>query len=545
MTPLPSGNRNESTVRCCGVAHPSLLGELATRWNQKRQKLSIVLALGLVAICVSAWQLTLPEFLSYYDTGVYVGAAIHFVNGTLPYARFTFVEPPGIVLILSPVALLSHFIGDSGALEAARLLSVVISGINVAILAWLLRSRGRIAMMAAGLTLSSIPVAAYVDASVKLELYCVMFSLMSALVAFAGSDDGTPLTRRRVIVAGLLMGTAILIKFFAIFPLAAAFIIITRCSWRRASEFIAAAAGIFVLVSAPFFAISPRNFISQVFVDQIIRRGTPAADVGAIFRLKMLTGFAYSAHQPSSAVTVVVITLAGVVLLAAALRRSRTTALDDFLALSAILLALGLMIPDHSAIYYYYVPAPFLIGAVVTSIARIAPRHVGEFVRANLRRRSQLVVRIATAATAIGVAVGCLLWSTTVDQAEAWSFGVQSSWPNVLKHQIPAGACVIYSQTYYALAADRFATAKSRCPAEVDTYGMWLAWGDNPQHPPPKFVRLWHTNFELATYAVLSYGGSSNVPWTPALRSWFAVHYHLIHTDPGFQVFLHTSERFS
>lgn len=503
-----------------------------------RRHFAVALLLGLVASGVALWQLTLPEFLSFYDTGVYVGAAIHFVNGTIPYAHFTFVEPPGIVVILSPIAVLGHFIGSSGVLATARALSVVVSGINVAALAWLVRAHGWIAMVGAGLALSTLPVSAYVDSGVKLDLYCVFFVLLSALTIFGGTSEIHQVSRRRTLAAGMLMGAALLVKFIAFFPLIAAILLVARRSRRQALEFGAAAAGIFAVVCTPFFVEAPRNFISQVFIDQVVRRGSmPFTFSEVSSRLRMLTGFGYSAYQPSTAVAVAVLVLAGVTVISATLRRGRSSDTDDFLSLSGVLLAVGLMLPDHTSNYYFYVPAPFLIGAVVTSIARLAPPNIVTTLGTHLGERSKTVVKIATALTAAVVIAGSVLWATTIDQAEAWAFGVETSWSNVLRTQIPEGACVVYSQVYFGLAADRFTDDGARCPHIVDSYGMWLAWGDDPLHPPPAFLRLWQRDFNQSAYAVLSYGSSSNIPWTPNLRAWFKTHFRLLHTDRGFRVY--------
>ena len=46
--------------------------------------------------------------VTQYDDGVYLGAAIRFVSGVLPYRDFVFVQPPGIVVLMSPVALLGR-----------------------------------------------------------------------------------------------------------------------------------------------------------------------------------------------------------------------------------------------------------------------------------------------------------------------------------------------------------------------------------------------------------------------------------------------------
>ena len=65
---------------------------------------------GLVALGVCAYQLSLPNVLfgyhystgNPYDDGVYLGAALHLVNGVLPYRDFVLLHPPGITLLMTP-----------------------------------------------------------------------------------------------------------------------------------------------------------------------------------------------------------------------------------------------------------------------------------------------------------------------------------------------------------------------------------------------------------------------------------------------------------
>ncbi len=59
------------------------------------------------ALAILSYQLGLPNVLfglhgyngDGYDDGVYLGAAIRFVNGVLPYRDFALLHPPGIVLL--------------------------------------------------------------------------------------------------------------------------------------------------------------------------------------------------------------------------------------------------------------------------------------------------------------------------------------------------------------------------------------------------------------------------------------------------------------
>ena len=75
---------------------------------------AIIAVASLIAMALSIYQLTRPGMLfglTEYDDGVYFGSAIRLVNGALPYRDFVLVQPPGFVLLASPVALLSRVIG--------------------------------------------------------------------------------------------------------------------------------------------------------------------------------------------------------------------------------------------------------------------------------------------------------------------------------------------------------------------------------------------------------------------------------------------------
>jgi alpha-1,2-mannosyltransferase len=78
-------------------------------------------------------------------------------NGYLPHRDFTFLHPPGLPLILAPIAALSHVVGEPVAMAIARLLTAV-TAVGVVVLAtWIVRYRGRIAMTTTGLVLACSP----------------------------------------------------------------------------------------------------------------------------------------------------------------------------------------------------------------------------------------------------------------------------------------------------------------------------------------------------------------------------------------------------
>ena len=98
---------------------------------------------GLVALGVCAYQLSLPNVLfgyhystgNPYDDGVYLGAALHLVNGVLPYRDFVLLHPPGVALLMTPIAALGRIIGTRDAMAGARLVTVLITALNAGLAA--------------------------------------------------------------------------------------------------------------------------------------------------------------------------------------------------------------------------------------------------------------------------------------------------------------------------------------------------------------------------------------------------------------------------
>src|SRR5580692_2750847 len=105
----------------------------------------IALLIFCLSLGMSLWQLSVPEFLSSYDSGVYLAATVHLVSGVLPYKDFTFVQPPGILLLMSPVAVFSRIFGTHDGFVLARVVSSFATALNAALLACLVRRRGLLA----------------------------------------------------------------------------------------------------------------------------------------------------------------------------------------------------------------------------------------------------------------------------------------------------------------------------------------------------------------------------------------------------------------
>lgn len=154
------------------------------------------------------WQLSVPEVLQSYDTAVYLAASIHFVSRALPNKDFNFVQPPGFILLMSPVALIGRLVGTHDGYILARVASSFVTALNASMLAWLVRRRGKVAMTIAGAGLALLPVALFVSSSLEPDLYCPLFVLAGSIVIFLSTFEAGSLPTRTLALAGVLFGLA-------------------------------------------------------------------------------------------------------------------------------------------------------------------------------------------------------------------------------------------------------------------------------------------------------------------------------------------------
>ena len=77
------------------------------------QNMAIAIGSGLLGFGMYLWQLTVPGIVSFYDSGVYFAASIHFVSGVLPYKDFTFVRSARDLVAYEPGGALRESIRKS------------------------------------------------------------------------------------------------------------------------------------------------------------------------------------------------------------------------------------------------------------------------------------------------------------------------------------------------------------------------------------------------------------------------------------------------
>jgi hypothetical protein len=507
----------------------------------ERRKLSetqvIAIGVGLLSLGLTLWQLTVPGYIDFYDSGVYFAASFHLISGVIPYRDFTFVQPPGILLLLSPVALLGRILGTHDGFLAGRVLSGVVTAMNASLLALLIRHRGRTAMLIAGVGLALLPVASFVSSGLRLEPYLIFFVLLGSLVIFPlrGAESANI---KRLVVGGLLFGVAAAVKLWAFFPFIALVICLVPRYRRQVFAFIGAAATAFLVLCLPFLIASPRTFISEVFVQQLGRKANATNDGGILFRLKAMTGFINTSLAPTSReVVIAFIAFLAIVVLAYSIRQDHET-VDFYVLLAALISVAGLLVGPDSYNYYGYFTAPFLLGAFGISIARVVGpirKYIGaDRAPTRVRRFGSGVYLIG----AIALTVALVFEGTQFYSSYAYAWGYSNYPYSAITNLIPADSCVVYNQVSYGMFTDRLQTSDPGCPDVVDPTGMWMACGYQLlSSPPPRCVAKWKSFFEAAQYVVLSLPDTPGVAWDPSLMAWFKSNYVLIYGEPYIYIY--------
>jgi hypothetical protein len=500
---------------------------------------------GLVALGVCAYQLSLPNVLfgyhdstgNPYDDGVYLGAALRIVNGVLPYRDFVLLHPPGVPLLMTPIAALGRAIGTRDAMAGARLVTVLITALNAGLAAIAVRNRGVGAMIMAGTALACFPLAVAADQSLLLEPYLVCFCLIGMIAMFSGGELASS---RRLVLAGAAFGFAGAIKIWAIIPILVAFAVCLP-RWKDLRTLVLGTIAGFVVPCLPFFLLAPHAFFHDVFVTQLAHTGSATAGAPSTVRLLTLTGFwgiPYLHSKTALALCFAIVLVIFVALVYGQSARSNKRA-DWFILGSAVVTTTVMFIPSSYFDHYAYFPAAFvalLIGCcaarAIRAFGTLEPRFAG--------RLGDIVVPAVASLVVIAILVPEQL-STAREY-----FSISLTEPGTIVSRLtPPGACVVSNIVTVTVLADRFDPAKKGCPAVVDPFGLWEA--TFPSHPPPysgpypePFVALWGQWLNRGNDVVLVGAKSGDlIPWSAELTSWFNSNFRPLYSQPGFYVYKH------
>jgi hypothetical protein len=528
----------------------------------------VILAATVVGLAVRAFLLTRPGFLTSgtieYDDGVYLGAAIRLLEGAMPYRDYAFVQPPGILVVALPFAVVARLGSTTAALALARVASVCASAACVPLAGNLVRHRGTVAALVTCGFLAVYPADVITARTLLLEPWMNLCCLLAVNAAFRHGKLTSP---RRLGWAGVALGFATAIKFWAALPAAA---LLGCClltgkrvtgGARRTWVYLGGLAAGFLVPVVAFAADDPAGFVRSTVLDQVSRMGTYTP---VRTRLAYLTGLiglinrsgtvsdplhsTASAFAMASNATMVLdvsgrtlpyaLTALGIVVLGAAyLRRPRSRSCLEWFALVVAVVS-AVAVGAYSAFFYHYpaFPAPWLaiaFGAAAAAAAGAAVRVAGRFGDGRVRTLLPSLGRTALTITAVVV-----LALAALEGRELAGESAQAS-PAAAAQAIPPGACVFSDQVSFTIAADRFTARQPGCPDVLDSLAqtLVLSGGVSPQGNAgtmPRVIAGWEAIFGRAQYVWLTQGFENRIPWPPQLQSWFAAHFRLIGSFPNY-----------
>ena len=486
--------------------------------------------------------------LTAYDDGVYFGASLQWVNGSLPYRDFVFVHPPGIIMLLSPLALLGKVIGSSSAFALARIVTEVVVVANAGLASLLLRRHGAAAMVLSGLGVALYPLAVFNASTVTLEPYLIFFCLLGIFGVVCATKTEVP--RRALVWAGIGFGIAGLVKVWAVFPFFAAALCVLWWYRRAGLRFVMATALTFGIPAGFFAVMSPGNFFHDVIMDQVFRQPSLYQQASIGTRLDNIFGFPYLAKpwlHPSMAVDIAVVVVI-VVLASIIVDRAQTNRADFIVVIVCAGSLACLLVGAEYQMYYSYFPIPFLVPTLVISLHRLWR---GILERAQL---SSPRPRYGMGVAALLVVVAVLLAGLNAGRDASWqrfilSYHLRGNGGNIVQPAamvsllVPPGACTISDSPAELILANRYLSSSPDCPAIVDPYGMFLAL-NNGQLPPniepltPLILDQWTAALHAARCVVLTAPLSGYVAWDPVLLGWFRKNFTSVYSARLITIYL-------
>ena len=526
--PLYSRAMDLRTVDSASIVSLEVAPAAASVPTHRISRMNESVVLGILSTMLYLYQLRLPASLSNYDTGVYVAGAIHFVHGVIPYRDFVLVQPPGLLYLLSPLTLFGIWGGAPSVLLAARVANCCISGLNVGLISGLIRQRGRLIGVAAGLAYGFLPVMIFETDAVKLEPLCTCLCLL-ALRTFKDTWKSSDVSDRQLLFAGMLFGAAATVKYWAVIPLAATTLVLLPSCRAKILNILGGAAGIFILLCSPFLVAAGGPFISQTLTSQLQRTASSGWDLSLWARIPYLLGSSSQVIDPN--VELISLILFEVVLFVAVgyvLRRQHRL-IETLVLVSAIASTTFLMLVPEWYPYYAAFSDPYLV--LVAAFAFAGARD-------GLRRSAAIDRAVRTSKRLLKVAAAIIIVVLSVNLYIQWNHAYRST-TNQLNTStskidaiVPPHSCFVTDVAYFAVEANRLATPTG-CPVIVDSGGMQLAAGGSPSPPPKNLVDRWQGILARAGYVVLESPQTPYIPWTPRLTADLHKHFTLRTRAPG------------
>lgn len=492
----------------------------------------VIAAVTLLALGLRLFYLTRPGYLlgvTEYDDGSYFGSAVRLVHGMLPYRDFVFVQPPGITLLMTPVALLARVIGTDWGLAVARIATMLAGAAGVALAGLLVRHRGVLAALIACGVVAVYPDSVAAAHTLLVEPWLVLFCLAGAVAVFDG--DQITGSRRRLIWGGAAFGFAGVVEAWAIIPVL--IVLALGLRWpRRMAAYLGGVAAGFVIPVLPFAALAPRMFYDSVIVAQVGGR-INAVRMPLWYRLRQMSGFANESQVRHLYVVGVIALIIAFVIVACALAlllaRQLPPPIEWFAFASTAAVVAIFLWPAQFHYHFSGFLAPFVGLSMALPAARamaaVRARADGSVVAQS--RAGQLLCWTAAGLAAVLLAVGT--WSQAAFESK-----LEPDAPVAMiaagRQIIPPGACVLADNSAYTIVTNRFLSSVPGCPAIDDGTGANYALSHGHSALTgagrvPAVAAMWHSAFAHAQYVWLTGLSRLRIAWNPALRAYFKANF--------------------
>lgn len=256
---------------------------------------------------------------------MYYAASDAFIHGKWPYQSFLLLHTPASTLFLAPFSFLGSVTYDGWGFMVARLVSTGI-GAASAYLVYVLGTRinARTGLIA-GFAYAVAWPAIMVENTTMLEPWATFFLLLAAVIITGPRTQ----TAWWMATAGALVGAAAATKVWYVAPLLVfgLWLLIPgrrRSRWANAGCFCAGVLASWVVLVAPFVAVAPHQFWTQVFATQLQRATNPITLSHRLAHLLYLAALNPSARSAGWWLILLCVAVLGLMVLAS-VRISRTS----------------------------------------------------------------------------------------------------------------------------------------------------------------------------------------------------------------------------
>jgi alpha-1,2-mannosyltransferase len=533
-SPLASGSHGVPAEVGAGVGQPGTGAVGASPRRTARLRAYWLSPVGVTMILATTlafglrvFILTRPGMLTgitEYDDGVYLGGAIRLTEGILPYRGYAFVQPPGILVLMTPAAVIARLSTPAAALGVVRVLTVCASTACVPLAGNLMRYRGVVGTAVTCGFLAVYPDDVWTAHTLLLEPWMNLFCLIGVNAAFSHGRLAGPW---RLAWAGVALGFAISVKYWAAVPAA---VLLATCliarrehrPWRTRACLAGLVIG-FAITVAPFALSAPVTFFRSTVLYQASRVGSY---IPMYLRLAHLTGLVdvFDTHghfslagaghslalgmpSPTAGAAVGVIPFAVIGALVAAIgigysvHWRRPSQLEWFALVVTVLAASAIL--SYSAFFYHYpvFVAPWLAITLGGAAACLTDRVI-------IRR----IIVVLAAAASLAVAAAGVHVLMRVHVGDGSQVG----------DVIPPGSCVVTDQVSNLISVDRFDNPPG-CPEVIDSLATTLMLGHGVSIQAgaggrPAVVNGWQSILGRARYVLLSPESANRIPTNSA---WF------------------------